>query len=410
MFRGFVICAVLVVSTFSSFAADRVFEAALRLLPADIELVYAVTAGDQDSSIQSADVSAYIPPPMRQSLSGLVILDRLLPAVGREFVCATRFGDMQALFRDKGADLGVEQWLVFEPREPGAVWEQVTASLSPGISATRTIDGLDLRDSAPGNELRGCLRLFGQRAVLSAPCAPDRSPATRKGEHSTFADSRVLHEVSELLPWPNRRLSLVNLPVFYERLSDPRVQEAAKAASQTQELESILAEPSKYGALCGAFESQINGSRVVTKIAPKDDQRSEHGTSAFGCDLAPPRAIATDGAQSSRSSSAPLDGEPQVITKDLLPPEVIQKVEPDYPLDAREQRLEGKVILQIVVREDGSVTDVKVLRSIELLDQAAVEAVRQWRYKPAMKAGRPVPAYVTVTVNFRLREALEGPR
>lgn len=317
---------------------------------------------------------------------------------------------MQALFRDNGADFGVEEWLVFEPREPAAVWEQVTASLSPGISATRTIDGLDLRDSAPGNELRGCLRLFGQRAVLSAPCAPDRSPTTRKGEQRTFGDSRALRDVSEQLPWPNRRLSLLNLPVFYERLSDPRMQEAAKGAGQTQKLDSILAELSKYSALCGAFESEINGSRVVTRIAPKDDQRSVQGTSAFGCDLAPPRSIVSDGAQSSHSSSAPIDGEPQVITKDLLPPEVIQKVEPDYPLDAREQRLEGKVILQIVVGEDGSVTDVKVLRSIELLDQAAVEAVRQWKYKPATKAGRPVPVYVTVTVNFRLREGLEGPR
>jgi protein TonB len=61
------------------------------------------------------------------------------------------------------------------------------------------------------------------------------------------------------------------------------------------------------------------------------------------------------------------------------------------------------VILEAVIAEDGSVRDVRVLRSIPLLDAAAMEAVRQWRFSPTLLNGEPVPIVMTVTVAFRLR-------
>jgi protein TonB len=56
-----------------------------------------------------------------------------------------------------------------------------------------------------------------------------------------------------------------------------------------------------------------------------------------------------------------------------------------------------------VIAENGSVRDVRVLRSIPLLDAAAVEAVRQWRFTPTLLNGQPVPIVMTVTVAFRRR-------
>ena len=76
---------------------------------------------------------------------------------------------------------------------------------------------------------------------------------------------------------------------------------------------------------------------------------------------------------------------------------------PVYPAIARAAHLEGVVILEAVIREDGRVRDVRVLRSIPLLDAAAVEAVRQWRFTPTLLNGEPVPVVMTITVAFRLR-------
>jgi len=61
------------------------------------------------------------------------------------------------------------------------------------------------------------------------------------------------------------------------------------------------------------------------------------------------------------------------------------------------------VILEAVIDEGGSVRDVKVLRSVALLDQAAIDAVRQWRFTPTLLSGEPVPIVMTVTVSFTLQ-------
>lgn len=62
--------------------------------------------------------------------------------------------------------------------------------------------------------------------------------------------------------------------------------------------------------------------------------------------------------------------------------------------------MRGLVILEIRVGTDGKVTDAKVLRSVPLLDQAALDAVRQWEYNPTMLAGEFIPVVMTATVSF----------
>jgi protein TonB len=76
---------------------------------------------------------------------------------------------------------------------------------------------------------------------------------------------------------------------------------------------------------------------------------------------------------------------------------------PVYPAIARAAHVEGVVILEAVIGENGAVRDVRVLRSIQLLDDAATEAVRQWRFTPTLLNGQAVPVVMTVTVAFKLR-------
>jgi protein TonB len=83
-------------------------------------------------------------------------------------------------------------------------------------------------------------------------------------------------------------------------------------------------------------------------------------------------------------------------------PTKVHNVAPSYPDLARQSRIQGLVILEAVISPSGSVEDVRVLRGIPLLDDAAADAVRQWRYTPTLLNGVPVPVIMTVTVNFRL--------
>lgn len=84
-------------------------------------------------------------------------------------------------------------------------------------------------------------------------------------------------------------------------------------------------------------------------------------------------------------------------------PKKVLHVAPEYPELARRAGVEGVVVLEAVVDVSGRVSQVRVLRTVALLDAAAVNAVRQWRYSPTQLNGVPVPVLMTVTVRFALR-------
>ena len=87
----------------------------------------------------------------------------------------------------------------------------------------------------------------------------------------------------------------------------------------------------------------------------------------------------------------------------IKPPKLAKEVAPVYPEVARVAVIEGVVILGVKTDEEGKVKDVIVLRSIPLLDQAAIDAVRQWVYEPMIIDGKAVPVVFTVTVRFTLK-------
>lgn len=83
-------------------------------------------------------------------------------------------------------------------------------------------------------------------------------------------------------------------------------------------------------------------------------------------------------------------------------PALLTRVNPEYPLLALGARVEGIVILEAVVDREGRVEDVRILRSISMLDAAAIAAVRQWRYAPLLQHGKPMRFIVVVTLIFKL--------
>jgi protein TonB len=85
----------------------------------------------------------------------------------------------------------------------------------------------------------------------------------------------------------------------------------------------------------------------------------------------------------------------------INPPRLLHN--PVYPPDAQAAGIDGVVLAEIVVNESGTVTEANIVRSVPLLDEAALEAVRNWRYQPTLVNGQPVPVRMTVTVNFTRR-------
>jgi TonB family protein len=83
-------------------------------------------------------------------------------------------------------------------------------------------------------------------------------------------------------------------------------------------------------------------------------------------------------------------------------PRKIKDVKPVYPRDAQAARVTGVVILELTIGEDGNVRNAVVLRSVPMLDQAALDCVRQWQFTPTIVSGRTVPVVMTVTVNFAI--------
>jgi protein TonB len=91
---------------------------------------------------------------------------------------------------------------------------------------------------------------------------------------------------------------------------------------------------------------------------------------------------------------------PLRVGGDIRAPRKLHHVAPVYPTIAAQARVSGTVILEATISRAGDVADVRVLRSVPLLDAAAVEAVRQWRYDPPRLNGTPVSVLLTVTVRF----------
>jgi periplasmic protein TonB len=97
-------------------------------------------------------------------------------------------------------------------------------------------------------------------------------------------------------------------------------------------------------------------------------------------------------------------GGPYRAGSGIEPPKLLKEFKPVYTEDARLRHLEGEVVMEIVVRRDGSVGDLRIIRGLGGgLNERAMEAVRQWRFSPARRQASPVDVIVEVSVDFKLR-------
>jgi len=119
-----------------------------------------------------------------------------------------------------------------------------------------------------------------------------------------------------------------------------------------------------------------------------------------------------DGTNQTRSTKAdgtverPASGSERAGTYELSPAtaegSLLHRVEPDYPEEARQQKIQGPVVLDVRIGRDGTVQQATILSGQRLLAEAAISAVKQWEFRPRMVKGQAVEMQTRVTLNFRL--------
>jgi protein TonB len=144
-----------------------------------------------------------------------------------------------------------------------------------------------------------------------------------------------------------------------------------------------------------------------TGLAPEtgrdDEASSQTAGSVNGLAGGPPPDITGLGIPKAAPPPPPEPTAPMRLHSGMKAPVKTSDVAPVYPLIAKQARVQGVVILEAVLDAQGRVESVRVLRSIPQLDRAAVDAVQQWRFTPALLNGQAVPVVMTVTVNFTLQ-------
>jgi TonB family protein len=98
----------------------------------------------------------------------------------------------------------------------------------------------------------------------------------------------------------------------------------------------------------------------------------------------------------------PSSDQPIAFSDELTPPVLISGPSPEYTPKALERRVEGTMAIRCVITVDGTVHGCRVIKSLPFMDRAAIAALEQRKYKPALRAGKPVDVYYTFTIKFAL--------
>lgn len=107
--------------------------------------------------------------------------------------------------------------------------------------------------------------------------------------------------------------------------------------------------------------------------------------------------------QGANEKNAPSHGAVIDVGPSISAPQPVFAPDPEYPISFRKHKIQGICVLGVTVGEDGDVRDVHVTRSLDKrLDQNAIDAVKRWKFRPAMRNGKPVAVKTSIEVGFRL--------
>jgi protein TonB len=143
----------------------------------------------------------------------------------------------------------------------------------------------------------------------------------------------------------------------------------------------------------------------VEVVAGNQHRPVNTADSSVKLDMQPSNAADAEPAAPSAQSQGSASGASNARAQVQLSPssaQVISRVDPSYPLLAKQMKVQGAVILEALISKNGSIQDIQVLSGPAILSEAAREAVKQWHFKPYYQSGRPVETEARITVNFTI--------
>jgi TonB family protein len=261
----------------------------------------------------------------------------------------------------------------------------------------------------------GVLRPVVLLPAYSVEWSDDQRETVLRHEHAHIARHDWLWQILARLVaaafWfhPLVWLAVAALRSEAERAADDRV--LASGATPTDYAERLLevarrmSGPTLIGGVAMTRGSEVE--RRVREILDSSRRRSParvwaRVAIALGC-VAIIVPLAAMPQQSERQES-PKRKSHKVGEEGLTPPKLSYKVEPSYTEEARDAKIQGTVVVQVVVNENGIAEDIVIVRSLdEGLDERAKQAIAQWRFEPGTKNGEAVPVLATIEVNFKLK-------
>jgi periplasmic protein TonB len=180
----------------------------------------------------------------------------------------------------------------------------------------------------------------------------------------------------------------------------------APAHGRAKSKRTIATAPSKQredasGPVITATNRAVLPPLQVEVVAGNQHRSVSPGDSSVKLDMQPSAAVAPEQSSPSQANAPAAKATAQV---QMSPggAQVVSRVDPSYPLLAKQMKVQGAVILEALISKTGSIQDIQVLSGPAILSEAAREAVKQWHFKPYYQSGQPVETEARITVNFTI--------
>jgi TonB family protein len=271
-------------------------------------------------------------------------------------------------------------------------------------------------------------------AALSQPATPETSAASANASPAQAAPAESAASASSAsqeqpqppaaaleqprsAPAPAAVPAVVTGPANADSRGGSRLEARAETGSlRGQEKNAVMSQPE----ISSPRRPAIPNLKLGTPSAPNKNNSANSGpnnlndapepmaaiAAAGPAGAAPPAGLLTSAGRISKAPvappSAPVPAAPVAAPKTVTAPKLISSTKPLYPSSARQSNIQGVVAVLLNIDANGKVVGAKPLSGPLLLQQSAIEAVQQWKYSPGLTDGKPTPAQVTVSLDFRL--------
>lgn len=374
-----------------------------------------------DSQVAPNAETPPLEPSIKRNLRVRPSLDHGFKNVGRQLRVRRKVGALVALI---GLVLLTKEWIIFRPSGAHVI-EAVTRRQRVGTQApeavvqppaARTASALQAQVKTTERQARGALPLLRENsAMVSVPSTPPRTLPRRVGvaqSSSAGTAFRVPIRKAQDLPAPNR--AMAKAPSAGVRVTKPAVESnrshvaSAPPASWPQQevrvrtpLASVVSPPKDT--FSAGLENRAENRNDLRKD-PSPAKRADNPAIVNGT-----VAILTDPYPSIRLPHAPNRKKSRHGTS-LQLGQLIARVEPAYPEEAKQKGIEGTVKMHVIVSREGIVQQLVTVDGPPLLVPATVHAVQQWRYTETLLAGQAVETEDDIAVTFRLSNHGEANR